>query len=300
MGRHGAGWLMAGLLGLAAGAGCAGLPKSLPALPDMGGAGTDRAEKELAAGEAARVCFTLGREMEKAGHLAEAVGQYELARHNNPNLPGVGRRLAVVYDRLGNFSQAQAEYERALKANPKDADLLNDLGYHHYSRGRWEDAEDHLRKAVALAPRHRLAWMNLGLTLAQQGRNEESLEAFGHVVRPAEAQCNLAFVLTAQGKKDEARAAYRQALAQEPDLRLARLALGKLEAPPAKPGQAAKGAQVKQVQAGAGQAPGQPGQTVPAAATRTVAPPAPLPLLERPQSARPAGSGGVPYPAVAP
>ena len=206
----------------------------------------------------------------------------------------MARRLAVVHDRLGNFSQAQAEYERALQASPKDPDLLNDLGYHHYCRGHWTEAEDYLRRATTLQPKHRLAWMNLGLALAQQGRNEESLEAFGRVVRPAEAQCNLAFVLTAQGKRDEAKAAYRQALAQEPDLRLARLALAKLEAPPAPK----KSPQAKPQRS-------QPGQVVPVSAPQTgpAAPPRQLPPLNRPQPlapARPGGSSGVPYPAVSP
>ena len=68
---------MAGLLALAAGAGCTGLPQGLTALSEgMAGGAPDKAERELAAGEAARVCFSLGRDLEKGGYLGEAAGQY--------------------------------------------------------------------------------------------------------------------------------------------------------------------------------------------------------------------------------
>ncbi len=66
--------------------------------------------------------------------------------------------------------------------------------------------------------------MNLGLTLAQQGRTPEALEAFGKVVGPAEAQANLGFVLLTQGKREDACAAYRQALTLDPSCRLAQTA----------------------------------------------------------------------------
>ena len=48
---------------------------------------------------------------------------------------------------------------------------------------------------------------------------------------PAQAQANLAFVLTAQGKREEAKAAYRKALQLDPSLALARDALAKLDGP---------------------------------------------------------------------
>ncbi|MCS6977433.1 MAG: tetratricopeptide repeat protein, partial [Gemmatales bacterium] len=47
-----------------------------------------------------------------------------------------------------------------------------------------------------------------------------------------EAQVNLAFIYQTQGKREEAKEAYRKALALQPELDLARRALAKLEAPP--------------------------------------------------------------------
>ena len=128
---------------------------------------------------------------------------------------------------------ALVEFERALKADPHDAALLNDLGYCHYARGEWEQAEKYLRQSVQADGGNRRARMNLGMALAQQGKNDEALKAFGEVVSPAEAQANLGFILLSQGKREEARSAYQQALELEPNLRIARTALDKLASPPA-------------------------------------------------------------------
>jgi Tfp pilus assembly protein PilF len=234
-GKH----VLIGLLGFATCVGC-----QIPQLDKMGAGfagefSTATAAKgrddshghDLPADKAAETCFSVGCMQEKNGYMAEAAGQYELARRYNPNLPGVARRLAVVYDNLGNYSQALTEYENALAATPRDPDLLNDLGYHYYTCGKWADAEKALRQALEINPRHAAAWINLGMTLAQQGQYPESVEAFGQAGRPAEASCNLGFILMAQGKREEARQAYRQALALEPELRLAQAAIETLDHP---------------------------------------------------------------------
>jgi Tfp pilus assembly protein PilF len=180
--------------------------------------------------------------MEKGGLYAEAAGLYEKARKEYPRYASVSRRLAVLYDEQGNFTRAEEEYHKALELTPKDPDLLNDLGYSWYCRGNWAEAEKYLRQALAADPKHKRAWINLGLTLGQQQRYADSLEAFAHAVSPAQAQCNLAFVFTTQGKRDEAREAYRKALELDGSLGLARAALDKLEhagqpPPPPRPDQ---------------------------------------------------------------
>jgi hypothetical protein len=75
----------------------------------------------------------------------------------------------------------------------------------------------------------------LGLALAQQGKLDEANTAFLTTLRPAEAKANIAFVLAAQGKRDEAKDVYEEALKLEPSLTTARQGLGALEkGPPSK------------------------------------------------------------------
>lgn len=187
---------------------------------------------ELPSKEAAKVCLRTAQEYEKNGKTEEAIALYEKARGTDPSTAKfASRHLAVLYDRMGDFSKAMDEYETLLKAQPKDSDLLNDLGYSYYSRGEWANAEASLAKAVQCDPNNKRAWVNLGLARGQLGKWDESLQAFGKAVRPAEAHSNLAFVLATQGKSAEAKAEYRQALAIDPNLRVAQMALARMERP---------------------------------------------------------------------
>jgi tetratricopeptide (TPR) repeat protein len=189
---------------------------------------------ELPAAEAARLAFRTAQEFEKNGRIPEAIQFYEKARSHDPALRlQAARRLAVLYDLTGDFPKADAEYALLLQTYPKDADLLNDLGYSHYCRGQWSTSEHYLTQAVQLQPQHKKAWINLGLARAQQGKVEESLHAFQQAVSPAQAHCNLAFVLAAQGQREQALQHYRTALQLDPSLRLAQAALARLSPPSA-------------------------------------------------------------------
>jgi tetratricopeptide (TPR) repeat protein len=213
-------------------AGCQAFP--LPKLPQPETPPVAAAPKkaELDPTETAKICQATGELLEKDGKNAEAIAMYERARQMDPKMQWLCRRLAVLHDELGEFTQAQREYDQALLLYPKNAALLNDLGYSYYCRGRWVEAEEKLREAVALNAKMERAWINLGMALGEQGRYAESLEAFGKAVPPGQAQCNLAFILTTQGKLDQAKRAYAEALTQDPDLRLARNALAKLASAP--------------------------------------------------------------------
>jgi tetratricopeptide (TPR) repeat protein len=193
-------------------------------------ASEQEADKQLLPPDrAAQLSLTTAQMLEKNGHEAEAVLQYEKARQYNPRLTNAtARHLAVLYDQQGEFPKAIAEYKRALQQSPKDPDLLNDVGYCYFQMAEWAEAEKWFRHAVEMNPSHKRAWTNLGMTLGQQQRYAESLEAFKRAVGPAEAQCNLAFVYSTQGKHAEAHQAYMTALNIQPDLQLARAALTKL------------------------------------------------------------------------
>lgn len=187
---------------------------------------------ELPVKDAARLCLRAAQEQEKGGETEAAIRLYEKARAADPNsAAAAGRRLAVLYDKAGDFTKSAEEYEALLRVRPKDADLLNDFGYSHYSRGDWAAAEQYLARAVQADPNHKRAWVNLGLAQAQQDRLDEAFQSFCRAVRPADAHCNLAFVLAAKSRTEEAKEQYRQALALDPSQRVARSVLGLMENP---------------------------------------------------------------------
>lgn len=189
--------------------------------------------EELPGKPAALLCLTMAEALERQGKEADAILYYERARELDPDqAERAARRLAVLYDLIDQPAKAMSEFQELLKRRPHDSSLLNDIGYSYYNRGQWAEAETYLRKAVAADKANKRAWVNLGLTLAQQGRTAEALSAFEKAVSPADAQANLGFVLAVQGRRQEAIEAYRLALTLEPAHPRARAALAKLEQPP--------------------------------------------------------------------
>jgi Flp pilus assembly protein TadD len=231
------GWqFLVGWLGLCGLAGCQ-TGGTLPGVVGQQAAPLDGSRKsedrELPPEQASRLCLATAQEMEKSGSEGTAISLYEKARLDDPRKePQICRRLAILYDRQGNFTKALEEYQKSLQLNPHDADLLNDLGYSYYSRGKLDEAEKALRQALACDGKHARAWVNLGMTLGAQGRYAESLEAFCKAVPPAEAHCNLAFLLTTQKKWAEASQEYHAALGLNPNLVLAQASLEKLQRGP--------------------------------------------------------------------
>jgi tetratricopeptide (TPR) repeat protein len=193
------------------------------------GQASAREEKDLPPQESAKVCLKTAQTLENNGAEMQAIALYEKARNENPKLAYLCRRLGVLYDRQGNFTRALEEYQKALLANPRDFEVLNDVGYSYYTRGKMPEAEKYLRQAVEVNPNYTRAWVNLGMVLGAEQRYEESLDAFAKAVPPAQAQSNLGFILTAQGKRTEAMMAYRSALLMDSNLVAARGALDKLE-----------------------------------------------------------------------
>jgi tetratricopeptide (TPR) repeat protein len=227
------------LPGLLAPLGCAGWQLNYPSMPVKRPAPTPSpvapasiTSKELSADQAAHLCLTTARRLEKKGYTTEAILLYERVRVYNPNLRTVSHRLAVLYDLQGETRRAEAEYRRALHEQPGNAEVHNDLGYFCYRHGRLKRAEEALRHAVALNPGCRCAWVNLGEMLAQEGRMEESYRAFARVLRPAEVCSNVGVLLVQQGRTREARGVLRQAVALDPTLAQPRAFLCILPASP--------------------------------------------------------------------
>jgi tetratricopeptide (TPR) repeat protein len=223
-------WLGAGLLFLPLHLGCLTAFQNTDAVVPDGSSKSKASRPELSSAASAKLNLTMAQVMEKSGHPAEAIFHYEKARQSDPSLH-VAARLARLYDRAGDGNRALAEYQQAVKEDPKDAETLTSLGYFHYNRGEWAQAEENLRHALTLNPKLSRAWVNLGLTLGEQGQYPQSLEAFRKAVSEAEAHSNLAFIYTTQGKREDAKQEYRRALELNPNLPIARRALDKLEHP---------------------------------------------------------------------
>lgn len=174
--------------------------------------------KPLPAQESAKLCLATAQQLDAHGREAEAILQYERALKFRPNLPGVSRRLAVLYDRQQRYQDALASYQRAIEATPEDASLWNDYGYFYYQREHWQQAESAFRQAIRFDRANQRAWNNLALTLGQQGRYEESFQIFRQHGSEATAHYNVGTLLARHGKLGQAQTAFAKAMQLEPSL----------------------------------------------------------------------------------
>jgi len=224
-------WIVIGCVALLPATGCVTLPGP-DVLPEdfaarKGDAGA------LPGAVTAKVCLAMAEYLEADGRDAEAVPLYEKARLTDPALTRAAHRLAVLYDRQGKFDKARQEFQALLRQRPEDADLRCDYGCCLYGHGRWDDAEQQLRLALSYTAKNDRAWVHLGLTLGQKGDYESSLAAFEKAVGKAKALGQLAALLEGQGKHSAARMACEAALALEPGLSVAQVALTRLNNPEA-------------------------------------------------------------------
>ena len=249
-----------GLLGFAAITGCAApsLNHSSLSTPSMGdrvipeittqpivNSTVKAQDADLPPEKSAKLCLATAEELEKNGHLDQAIAQYELALKHQPGLPGTGKKLAACYARQGQFDKAIEQYQKGLAGSPKDADLLNDIGYTYYEKEDFVTAEKYLRQAITSKPSHQRAHGNLGLALGRQCKWKESLEEFKKAGSPATAQANLAAMYLAAGKAEEARRSCNIALGLEPNHKTARELLAKLDELPKEEGKTVKQAEAK-------------------------------------------------------
>lgn len=180
----------------------------------------------------AQLMVSAGESAERQGNTDDAIRLYEQARTLDPSLSNLSRRLALLYDRQGDDPRAQTAYDQAVALFPDDPDFLNDVGAFHLHRSRFADAEGWFRRALTHEPNHVRALNNLGISLAMQGRVNESFDAFSVAVGTAAAYSNLGVILQRQGHHEQARDHYRRALELDHSLGPTANLLARLASPP--------------------------------------------------------------------
>jgi Flp pilus assembly protein TadD len=168
----------------------------------------DMGAGQMTPAQSAQLALDLATSMERIEKYPDAIAQYERALAYDAGNPQAIRRLAVLYSKTGQFDRADVYFQKAAHAQPHNANVFNDWGRSYYLRGNWTMAEKKFRDALQTEPRHRLALNNLALTLGQEKRYSEAFQIFRNGgLSDAQAHCNMAYILSSQGRVEEARSA---------------------------------------------------------------------------------------------
>ncbi|MBF0310073.1 MAG: tetratricopeptide repeat protein [Magnetococcales bacterium] len=184
---------------------------------------------------------------------AEAEKALLRAIERAPDQAGSHYTLGNLHWRNKRPREAAAAFRRCLQLKPGHHLASNNLGAVLRELGELQEAKTLLRMATHLQPQWPEAWSNLGLVLQDLGLYQEAIQAFDQAIRlnpdepryllnasqplealgrltPCEAllnralnltespglQINLGLVLQKQGRHEEARNAFRNALTQDP------------------------------------------------------------------------------------
>ena len=188
-----------------------------------------------------------GNTLRRLGRPQDALYSYEQALGLRHDAPEAWCHRAIVLNDLGRFDDAAASAGRALQVRPAYPDALLALGNALQALERLDEARAAYERALALAPRAEV-WCARGSALKKAGDLARALDSYERALAldPAYALAlhYRANTLRALGRKDEAIAAYRQALAlgaNPTEVGFALAALGEGEMPASAPPDYIKG-----------------------------------------------------------
>ncbi len=160
----------------------------------------------------------LGWSLFQEGKSAEAIAEYENALAADPKNVKANNNVALALTELGRFDEAASHFRKSIAAEPK-AEIYSDLGFVLDRQGKGEEAVENYHKALALDPQCASAHFNLAVSLLNRSKYAKAAvhyQAALDVKPTAETHNGLGFVLSRQGKLDEAIAQFRDAIRMNP------------------------------------------------------------------------------------
>ena len=124
----------------------------------------------------ARQCVTRGDAFFTADMFHQAARQYRKALILSPRFTDAYNRLAVTHDKLGDTDKAISTYLRSLEKDPG-----NDVGYvelgrlHLLRKKKYGEAEQYFRKALAINPGSKEAYVWLAILYGISGDRDKAI-----------------------------------------------------------------------------------------------------------------------------
>lgn len=176
--------------------------------------------------------FRRGVAYSLAGQFTAAADEYRAGIAAGDAASGVYNNLARLLIKEGDAEGGLRTFEEGLKQYPGNALLLNGLGYELQCSGRVDEAEAQYRAAIDANPAFHLARTNLGHVLLGRGDYAGALAQYEEVARldagDGVAWNNVGLALHKLKRLDEAEKSYRRSADLAPYLAAPRINLGDL------------------------------------------------------------------------
>lgn len=168
-----------------------------------------------------------------SGNLQEAVKLFDAAILRHPDSVNLLYARAMVYEKLGRIDDLEKDLRAIIKAQPENAAALNALGYTLADKtDRFKEAQELIEKAYALDKDDPAILDSMGWIQYRLGNYEEALKFLEMAYQKYpdhEVAAHLGEVLWAQGRKEDARALWGEALKKAPDSAILKATQERLE-----------------------------------------------------------------------
>lgn len=130
----------------------------------------------------------------------------------------------------GNYEEAVTLYRKVIAIVPRHADVLNNLGVALFSLARYQEAEQCYREALEINPQLAGAYCNLADLLQANPKDAEECLRRALRINPKylEARVNLGVSLANSGREHEAKACFKKSLKMAPNCPEALLGLSQI------------------------------------------------------------------------
>ena len=133
--------------------------------------------------DSAPVHMLLGEVLDAAGHQEQATEELEAAVKASSVEPEAHFGLGYLYWKQKRYEEARREFQAELANQPEHVQALTYLADSEMHAGDEAAAEPHLRRALALDPKTRLAQLDLGIVLAGRQEWEQAAAQFREAIR---------------------------------------------------------------------------------------------------------------------
>lgn len=171
----------------------------------------------------ARATYEQGLSHLNEQRVALALASFQEAVRLDPTSPVYHNTVGVVFlHYLGKPADAQAEFRKAIELDASYAEAYTNLGVTLAQEGKWDEAVVVYRKAISLPtyPTPEVAYANLGWAYLNLEKPREAEESYRAAIQLQpkfpQAYYFLGIVLERQGRREEAKAAFRAARDLDP------------------------------------------------------------------------------------
>lgn len=157
--------------------------------------------------------------LHRGGRFEEAKAEVERALALQPTYEDAIRLHGTVLMRLGQIDAGLAQFRRAMAIRPNAVSLYSDMGSALYAASRFPEALDAFERAITLSPGSAVSLTRAGVTSQQMGDTQRALDFYerANAIQPsAETFSNMGTIYYGLGDYAKAASAYEGALLIRP------------------------------------------------------------------------------------